>query len=88
MSAASPRMCWEFLAPPMALFTAYDLKPELTWIGSPWSSLRGCSSLPHNWISAVVSCRFGVFVIPVLVLVSSERVKFFVICIVCFVVLF
>ena len=40
--------------------------------------------MPQSLISAFVSCRLGVLVIPVAVLVSSDRVKFFVIFIVLF----
>ena len=77
-------MCCELRAPPTALFTAKDLKPELTWIAPPYKSLAGCNSLPHRVIRAVVSCRLGVLVIHVEVLVNSDSVKFFVIFIVLF----
>ena len=82
MSAAWPSMCCDWRAPPTALFTAYDLKPEFTRMGAPYKSLAGCNTLPHSLISACTSWLFGWFVIPVLVVVSSVRVKFFVIFIV------
>ena len=51
----------------------------------PYKSLAGCNTLPHSLIRAVVCCLLGLLVIPVFVVVSSVRVKFFVIFIFLFV---
>ena len=71
MSAASPFVCCEPDAPPIARLSAGHLYPDVTIIGAPHFSRRGSSTLSINAVSALTIAELGVLFIPLREAVSD-----------------
>lgn len=81
-SAANPCMCLEFLLPPIILFTAELLYPELILIDAP-SKSRTCSRVAASNFRFPIITSLGVLSTDrTSVRVSSARLKFWESCII------